>query len=145
MSLSRSERREVVVRSFLYLHTGDVAATRRFYSELLGLDEIVASDKVVGYRIGTLQLTIAKHEDARMGEGWSQQLGWTGGASASPSFGLEVADEQFANVVGRLRAASTLSWSDEPTWVGYWSFPVADPMGNTMEVSAVGSDAWPSA
>lgn len=133
------------MRSFLYLHTADVAAARNFYSELLGLDEIVAADEVVGYRIGTLQLTIAKHENPPAVEGWSHQLGWKGGTSAVPSWGVEIADEAFGSVVQRLQAATAPSWSDEPAWVGCWSFPVSDPMGNTVEVSAVGREAWTTA
>lgn len=70
------------MRSFLYLHTANVAAARGFYSEMLGLDEIPAA------------------------------------GDTSPT------------------------WSSEPVWVGYWSFPVLDPMGNTVEVSAVSRQAW---
>lgn len=133
------------MRSFLYLHTADLAAARGFYSEMLGLDEIVASEEVIGYRIGALQLTIAKHENPPAVEGWSRQLGWEGGTTAVPSWGVEVADDAFGPTVRRLRATPSPAWSSEPVWVGYWSFPVLDPMGNTVEVSAVSRQAWTAA
>lgn len=135
------------MRAFLYLHTGDLPAARRFYSELLELDEISASDEVVGFRVGSLQLTIARHEGVRYEAPndtveWASQLGWRGGTAGAPSWGLETDDEAFGEIVARLQAGSVRCWSDEPTWVGYWSFPVMDPMGNTVEVSAAGEAAW---
>lgn len=135
------------MKTFLYLNTVDLPAARRFYSVLLELDEIVASVDVVGFRIGSLQLTIARHEAARYDEvsdaaDWASQLGWVGGKAGKPSWGMEVADEAFGTIVARLQAASVRAWSDEPQWVGYWSFPVMDPMGNTVEVSAAGEEAW---
>lgn len=50
------------MRSFLYLHTADVAAARGFYSEMLGLDEIPAAGDTVTYL------------EQRAGVGWLLEL-----------------------------------------------------------------------
>lgn len=131
------------MRSFLYLHAVDLSAARDFYSGLIGLEEIAASEDVVGYMVGELQITIAQHDDAGGTTGpWASQLGWRGGTTASASWGFEVADDAFVGVVSRLQSASSRCWADEPAWVGYWSYPVTDPMGNTVEISASSNDAW---
>ncbi len=79
------------IKTFLYLHCDDLAAARRFYTGLLGLDEIYYSDGdgTVGYTIGTLQVSVAAHPQAIPIDGWSQQLGWEGGDSTTPSLGIE--------------------------------------------------------
>ncbi len=143
-AIGPSEEYVRAVASFLYLHTSNFEAARDFYSATLGLDEIHRSEaeQVVGYRIGTLQLTIAAHADAPAPTEWSHQLGWTGGVGSAPSWGFQVERDQFRPTVERLRQTSAVAWTNEPTWVGYWSFPVRDPMSNTVEVTAADHDAW---
>ena len=133
------------MRSFLYLHAPDVAAARDFYRGIVGLSEIFAADDggTVGFVAGELQLTVARHDGSTSPGGWPSQLGWEGGTGSAPSWGFEVDDDRFAGVVAAARAAGVASrWSD-PRWVGYWSFPVRDPMGNTVELSATARGAWP--
>ena len=90
-----------VVSSFLYVHTGNLEAARHFYTTLLGLSEIYHSktEPTVGYKIGTLQLTIAAHPEAATVPHWSKQLGWAGGTSARTSWGFELDGERFGQVV----------------------------------------------
>lgn len=139
------DRYDLSIRTFLYLHTNNLAAARSFYSDLLGLDEFYGSveDGTIGYRIGTLQLTLALHSDALPVEGWSAQLGWQGGDSPAPSFGIEMERGAFHRTVRSLMAAGTPAWFTEPRWVGYWSYPVKDPAGLTVELSASDEDSWP--
>lgn len=133
------------VNSFVYLPCSDVVQARAFYSELLRLDEMYFSSEegTVGYRIGTMQLAVTEHGGTPTQEAWSTQPGWQGGEAAYPSLGVEVAAEWFAAIVEALEAAGTPSWRAEPQWVGYWSFPVKDPDGHTVEVSAPGRASWP--
>jgi catechol 2,3-dioxygenase-like lactoylglutathione lyase family enzyme len=123
-----------------------LAEARRFYSELLGLDEIYFSDDdgTVGYRVGTLQITVALYPGAKPIEGWSAQLGWAGGDTPMPSLGVELDPEAFRRAVRSLAAAGVTARFSEPQWVGYWSYPVRDPIGHTVEISiTTDRDSWP--
>lgn len=135
------------MKSFLYLHSSDLAVSRRFYTELVGLNEIYFSDtdQSVGYQHGTLQLTISADPETSTATGWARQLGWEGGTGSRPSWGLELAADAFAAAVRSVVADGAVTWTSEPSWVGYWSFPVQDPMGQTVELSASDRYAWPPA
>ena len=124
-------------RFFLYIHCRDLAEMRRFYSDLVGLGEIYASDEAVGYLHGSVQFTILEAADAPPGtEQWHRQPGWSGGQSPLPSWSFQVSDLQdYGDAVGRLRDESVRSFFDVPKWQGYWSFPVKDPEGNTVELT----------
>jgi len=94
-----------------------------------------------------VQLTIGEHpeapqSEADQGEEWATQLGWQGGTSAAPSWGFELGAAALRAAVARLRRHSSAIRSDAPEWVGYWSFPVKDPMGNTVEISSADPSAW---
>ncbi len=130
--------------SFLYLHCSDVSQARDFYTALLGLEEIYFSEeeRSVGYRVGSLQVTVSEHAEARQLDEWSRQLGWKGGTSPNPSWGFQLEAQLFRDAVERLRSHHIKTFHDEPRWVGYWSFPVNDPMGNTVEVTSTDADAW---
>ncbi len=136
------------MKTFLYLHCTDLASARTFYTEVLGLDEIYHSevDRSVGYRAGDLQITITHHAEATddVRREWSRQLGWEGGSEPTPSWGLELSGTAFCRAVDAVRTLGHESFADEPRWVGYWSFPVKDPMGNTVELSTPTAAAWPA-
>lgn len=135
------------VKTFLYLHCADLNEARRFYTDGVGLTEIFFSAKElsVGYQAGSLQLTVVQHCEVSPVDTWSAQLGWKGGTSAAPSWGFQLETEPFQRAVAELGASDTDVWRMEPEWVGYWSFPVKDPMGNTIEISTVHRAAWPPA
>ena len=63
---------------------------------------------------------------------------------AEPSWGFECEAHEFRRVVETALALDVDRRLPEPQWVGYWSFPMRDPMGCTVEVSAVDCDAWES-
>ncbi len=127
--------------TFLYLHCADLERSRRFHTDLVGLDQIFlsADDGVVGYRVGSLQVTFAVHESPEPSLTWSRQLGWEGGTGGRPSWGVELGSERFAKAVEALCSAGVERHRDRPVWVGYWSFPVRDPDGHTLELSTRGS------
>ncbi|MGI9648543.1 MAG: VOC family protein [Acidimicrobiia bacterium] len=129
----------------MYLHSGDLALARRFYTDLLGLSEsyFSAEDGTIGYQVGTLQISIATHGEAVPDEGWAKQMGWEGGTTASPSWGVELEARKFCRAVEATRRTGVPARHSEPQWVGYWSFPVKDPMGYTVEISTAEEDAWP--
>ena len=133
------------MRTFLYLHCGDLELARSFYSGVLGLTEIYfsAEDGTVGYRVGDLQISIATHGDPLHADGWSKQLGWEGGSTPMPSWGVEYGAREFRRAVAAARVADVDTFLSEPRWVGYWSYPVKDPMGNTLEITTPQHDAWP--
>jgi hypothetical protein len=126
-------------RVFLYLHCIELAPMRRFYRDLVGLDEVYFSEEeaTAGYRVGTLELSISEHAAAQTHSGWARQLGWQGGESAGTSWGFELVSSRFDAAVERLVAAGVPTRHATPVWVGYRSFPVLDPMGNTVELSSV--------
>ncbi len=74
--------------------------------------------------------------------GWSRQLGWNGGTGSAPSWGVELDADGFRAAVDRVLDSRAGTWFDAPQWVGYWSFPVRDPMGNTVELSCADEAAW---
>lgn len=134
-----------MMRSFLYLHCSDLNLGRDFYSNVVGLHEIFYSpeDEIVGYRAGELQITLSAHSEAARSSGWARQLGWAGGESASPSWGFECGASEFQRAVAAATVHAVETFYDEPRWVGYWSFPVQDPMRNTVEISTPDRTAWP--
>ena len=136
-----------LIGTFLYLHCSDLEPARRFYSDVLGLTEVFfsAEEGLIGYQAGELQITIATHVDPVHVDGWAKQLGWEGGSSPMPSWGVEYLPDEFRRAVEAARAAEVSALHPEPLWVGYWSFPVKDPMGYTVEISARHADAWPPA
>lgn len=130
-------------RAFVYLHSSDLVASRDFYGQVLGLEQVADSDELIGYRHGSLQITVELDPDALTQHGWSRQLGWRGGVNVTPSLGFEFPTTAFPAVVNRSRQVDIPAYFSEPQWVGYWSFPIKDPSGNTVEVSAIERRAWP--
>jgi catechol 2,3-dioxygenase-like lactoylglutathione lyase family enzyme len=125
---------------FLYLPCRDLDAMRRFYTDLVGLTESYYAPGDGGglaYACDRLQLTFLPAADAEPEPaGWHRQPGWRGGTLPGVSWSI-VADgeDAFRAAVGRLTGAGVVAYAEEPRWVGYWSFPVKDPMGNTVELT----------
>ena len=111
---------------------------RAFYTELIGLQEIYWSeaDHSVGYRCGSLQFSCHElaqatpHDDV-----WAWQPGWVGGSAPDVSWSFARTHDEFYAAVDRLVDAGVPTRHDAPVWNGYWSFPVRDPMGNTVEIT----------
>lgn len=125
---------------FLYIYCHDLAAMRHFYTDLVGLSESYyapAPDGGLGYRCDSLQFTILPADEIPTAPpGWHQQPGWQGGTVSLPSWSIESASQEaFAAAVERLTEAGVPVLHSRPRWVGYWSFPVRDPMGNTVELT----------
>lgn len=134
------------IKTFLYLHCkpAHIDRARAFYRDVLALTETFASEDegIVGYQVGELQITIEAQPEFAGPDGWAKQLGWRGGSSSTPSFGIELTATGYAAAIDRAIAGGVECWRQAPDWVGYWSFPVRDPMGHTVELSSADPDAW---
>lgn len=135
---------------FLYLYCENITEMRRFYGELLGLSEsFYAPDKALAYDINGLQFTIFQTDSLpAKSDAWALQPGWPGGRVNSTSWSIQLSEEAFTGAVERIQSTATECYYPSPRWNGYWSFPVKDPQGNTVELSHVPRDEpetliWP--
>ncbi len=125
---------------FLYVPAIDLDAMRDFYSDVLGLNEIwFKPGQGVAYDCDGFQFAIFfdPGDNTVLGE-WATQPGWKGDTVGSISWSVVLSESGYRTAVDRLTASPDVpTMLREPQWVGYWSFPVRDPMGNTVELS------WP--
>ena len=123
---------------FMYTPANDLSAMRHFYGDLVGLDEIYFSEEegVLAYDCGGFQFSVFTAPSAvPMPAGWATQPGWDGETVAATSWSVELDDDGFRRAVDALRDAGVEALHAAPEWVGYWSLPVRDPMGNTVEIA----------
>ncbi len=123
---------------FVYVPARDLAAMRHFYGELLGLREVYhsAEEGLLAYVCGGLQFTIFEAPDATpMPAGWATQPGWQGPTEPQISWSVVLDTAGYRDAVRALESDDVDRLHDVPVWVGYWSHPVHDPMGNTVEVT----------
>ena len=127
---------------FVYDVCSDVAATRRFYGELLGLSPVWEAEDDVAFVHDCVQVSFTRVESVAAQQGWAFQPGWAHGqlpdapaAEHRPSISVALSPEAFREAVGRLQEAGVEALRPEPFWVGYWSFVVRDPDGRTVELS----------
>ncbi|MHA7274627.1 VOC family protein [Arthrobacter sp. TMT4-20] len=133
---------------FLYTRSNNVEASRRFYSDLLGLDQIWNEEGDIAYLIGgDVQFSISDDPTATADKDWAFQPGWVFGLEIEPrpkrthaSWSIPLSPEAFRSAVARLQNARTVALRAEPFWVGYWSYVVKDPMGQTVELTDPISD-----
>lgn len=111
---------------------------RHFYTDLIGLDEVYfegGDEGSVAYDCDGLQFTVIVDDSATATEvHWARQPGWQGGTLPAISWSITVPEADYASVVARLADSGVRTRHDSPKWLNYWSFPVQDPMGNTVEV-----------
>jgi catechol 2,3-dioxygenase-like lactoylglutathione lyase family enzyme len=126
---------------FVYQHCNDLPAMRRFYTELVGMNETSFKDEGdwhwLVYKCDGFEFMIfPASEPLPVTDAWSAQPGYDGGTLDGMSWSVEVPEPDFAATVDRLRAAGVPRLWEWPTWQqdSYWSFPVRDPQGNTVEV-----------
>ena len=128
---------------FLYIGCNDLSRMRTFYSDLVGLDEIYYSDddRTLGYDCDGFQFTVIESTEAAPADSrWDRQPGWVGGTRAAVSWSVALTESTFGPAVERLGDAGVPCFRPTPVWVGYWSFPVKDPMGNTVEITYAPAD-----
>ena len=132
---------------FLYGMCQDIEAMRKFYSDVLGMDE--KSYKNVDdwgwlvYQTEGFQLMFFRDEAATVEERWAWQPGGTS-EEAAPlmSFSLEVPWGDYRATVARIAGSNAKTQSEKPQWrqMSYWGWTVKDPMGYTIEVYSTPPD-----
>lgn len=121
---------------FTYLFCDDLAAMKTFYGRVLGLDQIWEDEGSIAFRIGDHQLSVTLDDQVEPGPAkFSRQPGWEGGTEPRTCWSLECDSEDFRSIVRASKAAAVRSFVVDPVWRGYWSYPLLDPMNNTVEVT----------
>ncbi len=126
----------MITFGYTYLFSKDLAQAKHFYQNLLGLHLIWDEPQDIAFSIAGHQLSIHYAENAEpLKPAFSRQPGWQGGTEARVSWSINYDGEEFSQVVHRLQEAKAASFHPEPQWQGYWSFPVLDPMNQTIEIT----------
>lgn len=121
---------------FTYLFTNDLASMKWFYESLLGLELIWEVENDIAFMISDHQLSIEFHKDFVIpSPQFAIQPGWQGGTQPRTSWSIEYDPTSFKKIVRLLTKNDVMSYYTEPQWNGYWSFPVLDPMNNTIEIT----------
>jgi catechol 2,3-dioxygenase-like lactoylglutathione lyase family enzyme len=129
---------------FLYGMCKDVQAVRAFYSDAIGLQEQHFMDEerfgCVIYKSEGMEYMFFRWDEGEVPapEGWAWQPGDGVGQTPVMSISIQVPEEEFRDVVGRLRESDCPKMSDHPTWRqdSSWGWTVRDPAGTTIEVYA---------
>lgn len=127
---------------FLFGFCNDLSAMRRFYSELLGLQELDYQEQYgyLTYQSEGWQFMLFKaKKEIPVLTKWTDQPGYQGGELQTSSIAVEVPEEQYPETYIQLRDARVKMFNDRPEWRmdSYWGLSVMDPMGNTMEVYTI--------
>jgi catechol 2,3-dioxygenase-like lactoylglutathione lyase family enzyme len=152
--MSDTIARKTPTIKYIFIHCNDLATTRRFYSELIGLAEMAFNDEwgFLNYKCDGFELMYFRSEksDLPVEQRWAAQPGYQGGTLETTSWAIEVSDEDFATIVQKLRNAGLKLFAERPDWrqQSYWGFTVMDPNGVTVEVYCVPKSApisteWP--
>ncbi len=121
---------------FTYIFTNDIGKMKWFYKDLLGLELIWNQDDHIAFKISDHQLSIKYHKDYKVQTpAFAIQPGWDGGKEPRTSWSINFDAISFEKTVNLLVDHSIQSYFVEPQWKGYWSFPVLDPMNNTIEIT----------
>lgn len=127
---------------FLFNYAADLAAVRRFYTELVGMRE-KAFDDEYGYlcydSAGLDVMFFRARGPVAEAKGWAVQPGYDGGTVESFSFAVELAPADLDAAVARLRAAGVATVPAAPEWRqdSYLGLNVVDPAGTTVELFTV--------
>jgi catechol 2,3-dioxygenase-like lactoylglutathione lyase family enzyme len=119
----------------------DIPAMRRFYVELLGLEEAAFMDTPefawLSVNCGGFQMMwFRADEEQPVPEEFACQPGWEGGVLEVTSWAVSIPEGDFAAVFEKLADAGAKLFQPVPDWRqdSYWGLSVLDPMGVTVEV-----------
>lgn len=127
---------------FLYNYCNDLAEIRQFYTDLLGMKETAYNEEwnYLCYKVEGMDfMFFGSDEEIPVRDKFADQPGWPGGELAIVSWTMDIPEGEYADTIGRLKAAGVTAARENPHWEqdSYWCFPVLDPMGNTVEVTTV--------
>ncbi|MFI6031456.1 VOC family protein [Amycolatopsis magusensis] len=131
-----------IPRFHLAMPVDDLAAARRFYGEVLGLEQGRSSDTWVDWNLHGHQFVTHL-----AGEGTRRIHNPVDGHDVPvPHFGLVLTVEEFGKLADRLRAAGTefviepyVRFKGEPG--EQWTMFLLDPAGNALEFKAFADDS----
>lgn len=130
---------------FTYRFCNDLPSMKRFYRDVLDLPLIWEDENSLGFKVGDHQITFELIKNLPTPEErWSIQPGWQGGTEARVGWSLECNPGDFQEIVRRATEIDARRYLDQPQWVGYWSFPLMDPMNATIEITCSEEDGWVS-
>ena len=121
---------------FTYMFSNDMVKMKWFYTEILHLNLIWDSTNSIAFKIGEHQLSIDFNQDFNpLSSNFSIQPGWEGGTEPRTGWSLECDKEDFNEIYYSVISNEIPKYYNEPKWKGYWSFPILDPMNNTIEIT----------
>jgi catechol 2,3-dioxygenase-like lactoylglutathione lyase family enzyme len=140
---------------FVYNFCKDLAAMRRFYTDVLGMTEKSYNDEQgwLVYESEGLELMFFRADGEAGEREWAVQPGGGSGTAEITSWSVEVPEGDFAATVKRLDQGGVPVQGDGnvPDWrqACYWGITVMDPAGFTVEVYTVpkekpASTTWPA-
>lgn len=131
---------------FIFNVCNDVAAMRRFYVELLGLEEAAFMDTpefaYLSVEAGGFEVMWFRADDELPAPTeFACQPGWEGGTLETTSWAVFIPEERFETVRQALLSAGVPLFEQEPAWRqdSYLAVSALDPMGVTVEVYTVPS------
>src|SRR5699024_5080471 len=112
-------------RFFLYTRSNDLVASRHFYTDLVGLEQIWDETGSIAYGIAdAVQFSIDFDPAAIAETGWAFQPGWVFGLGIQPqpplaraSWSIPLTPEHFRAAVSRLQRAEVEALRPGPFWV----------------------------
>lgn len=123
---------------FTYVFCNDLEAMKKFYSDVLHLALVWEDPTSIAYKVANHQLSITFDAGFNPPSAeYAIQPGWPGGTALRISWSLECDRENFLRIVQAAKATGAQFRQPEPKWVGYWSFPLLDPMNNTIEITCI--------
>lgn len=107
-----------------------------FYDEILDLDKIWDEKDVIAFDIAGHQLSVTYDVNYLLPTPqFSIQPGWQGGTEPRTSWSLEYETDDYWPIIEKISKKDYLSYYTDPKWLGYWSYPVLDPMNNPIELT----------
>ena len=134
---------------FIHNWTNDLGATRKLYTDLIGMQEVSFKDEEqwgwVAYQCEGLQYMFMRldveNKKAEITE-FAFHPGHSGGTIATASFGIEIPEADFCELVEKLQQSEYKLETKIPEWRQdcYWGISVLDPAGNTVELYTTPKD-----
>lgn len=126
---------------FTYLFTNDLSEMKKFYWEILGLNLTWDEEDSIAFMVNDHQLSITYDKNFRKpNPDFAKQPGWKGGTATRTSWSINFPMDEYEEVIERLQMKQTPAYFTAPQWFGYWSYPVLDPMNNTIEMTSAGTE-----
>lgn len=126
---------------FTYLFCNDLEKMKWFYSEVLYLELIWDLEDSIAYKIGDHQLSITLDKSVQnLSKDFAIQPGWEGGTVPRTGWSLECDKKDFKVIIESILSLEITRYYNKPKWNGYWSFPILDPMNNTIEITCIEKD-----